>query len=282
MSAQTRIIRTAHLFAELDAQLIDLLGSLTQAEWTTPTIVPRWNVHQIAAHLLDTALRRLSLCRDGWVASRDAIRSERDLIDLVNRLNAEGVALYGRISPPVLLTLTRATVPELAQYVESLDPMAPAPLAVSWAGETTSANWFDTAREFTERWHHQQQIRLAVGRPDILTPRFYTPVLDTFMRALPRAYQELDAPDGTMCHVIVPGDGGGTWQMARRDGNWTLDIGVPLASRAEVAAATSLPRDIAWRVFTKGISAAEARSQISMEGDERLGAVALRALAIVG
>jgi uncharacterized protein (TIGR03083 family) len=282
MFDRTRIIATAHLFTELDGYLIDLLASLSAAEWTARTIVPRWNVHQIAAHLLDTALRRLSSCRDGWVVPADPIHSERGLIDLVNRLNAEGVSMYGRISPTMLLALTKATVPQLAEYVVSLDPMAPAPWAVSWAGETSSANWFDVAREFTERWHHQQQIRLAVGKPGILTPRLYAPVLDTFMRALPRAYEGVDAPDGTVCQVIVPGDGGGIWQVTRRGGAWALDADPPLESRAQVASSTSLPREIAWRVFTNGIAADEARPQLTIAGDERLGAAVLRARAIVG
>jgi uncharacterized protein (TIGR03083 family) len=281
MHDATRIIETAHLFGELDGHLIELLDSLTAGEWTAATIVPRWNVHQIAAHLLDTALRRLSMCRDGWIVSGDPVRSERELIALVNRLNAEGVAVYGRLSPPMLLTLTKATVPQLSDYVRSLAPMAPAAFAVSWAGETSSANWFDIAREFTERWHHQQQIRLAVGRPGLLTPRFYAPVLETFMRALPRAYREVNAPQGTICQVAVSGDSGGIWQVTRRDGDWTLDIGA-VASPADVAARTTLPEDIAWRVFTKGIAASEARPQITIEGDEQLGVVVLRALAIVG
>jgi uncharacterized protein (TIGR03083 family) len=274
-------IETAHLFPELDGHLVDLLDSLTADEWAASTIVPDWSVHQIAAHLLDTALRRLSICRDGWVVPGDAIRSERDLIDLVNRLNAEGVAMYGRLSPPMLLALTKATVPQLAEYFASLDPLAPALFAVSWAGEARSANWFDIAREFTERWHHQQQIRLAVGQPGIMTTRLYVPVLDTFMRALPRAYREVDAADGTICRVVVPGDVGGTWDVVRREGVWTLHVGV-LAQGADIAATTILPGEIAWRVFTKGISLAEARARISLEGNERLGAVVLRALAIVG
>ena len=61
---------------------------------------------------------------------------------------------------------------------------------VSWAGEQESANWFDIAREFTERWHHQQQIRLAVEKPGIMTREFYYPVLDCFMRALPYSYRD--------------------------------------------------------------------------------------------
>jgi uncharacterized protein (TIGR03083 family) len=275
-------IDTAHLFAELDVHLVDLLDTLTAEEWAAPTLVPQWNVRQVAAHLLDTALRRLSIGRDGWVAPGGPVRSERELIALINRLNAEGVTVFGRLSPPVLRALTKTTVSQLAEYVGSLDPMGPAPFAVSWAGETTSANWFDIAREFTERWHHQQQIRLAVGRPGILTTRLYGPVLETFMRALPRAFQTIEAADGTRCHVVVSGDGGGVWQVTRREGGWTLDVGVPLAPRADVAATTSLPGEIAWRVFTKGIAAGEARSRLSIEGDERLGTAVLRALAIVG
>ncbi len=282
MHSGMRIIETAHLFPELDGLLIDLLESLTAEEWAAPTIVPQWSVHHIAAHLLDTALRRLSMCRDGWVTPDNRIRSERDLINLVNRLNAEGVSMYGRLSPAMLIALTKATAPQLARYLGSLEPMAPASFAVSWAGETSSANWFDIARELTERWHHQQQIRLAVGRDDILTPRFYQPVLETFMRVLPRTYQGVDAPDGTMCQVIVPGESGGTWQVTRRDGFWELEAGGRLARRAHVASATILPGEIAWRVFTKGIAAAEARSLVVIEGDQSLGAVVLRARAIVG
>jgi hypothetical protein len=73
-------IDTAHLFAELDVHLVDLLDTLTAEEWAAPTLVPQWNVRQVAAHLLDTALRRLSIGRDGWVAPGGPVRSEREKI----------------------------------------------------------------------------------------------------------------------------------------------------------------------------------------------------------
>ena len=64
--------------------------------------------------------------------------------------------------------------------------------------------WFDIAREYTERWHHQRQIALAVGR---LTPidsrRLYHPVLDAFLRALPYTYRDVDAPEGTVVAVTI-------------------------------------------------------------------------------
>ena len=88
----------------------------------------------------------------------------------MNRLNAEGVTVYRRLSPPVLIDMMKAACQQSARFHESLDPFAPATFAVSWAGEETSLNWFDTARELTERWHHQQQIRIAASRPDIMSP----------------------------------------------------------------------------------------------------------------
>ena len=82
----------------------------------------------------------------------------------IDRLNAEGVAVYRRLSPAVLIALMEIACKQLADYHAARDPFAMAPYGVSWAGEEKSANWFDTAREYTERWHHQQQIRLAVPR----------------------------------------------------------------------------------------------------------------------
>ena len=114
-----------------------------------------------------------------------------DLVAFINRLNQEGVTIYGRLSPPVLISLMELASRESVAYHQSLDPFAPAKFGVSWAGEESSLNWFDTARELTERWHHQQQIRLAVNRPGILTQELYHPVLDCFMRALPYTYREI-------------------------------------------------------------------------------------------
>src|SRR5262249_43624025 len=144
------------------------------------------------AHLLDTVLRKLSLVRDSCVVEAVDIRSPRDVVDLVNRLNREGVTVYRRLSPTVLSDLMDLACEESARFHESLDPFVPAAFPVSWAGETQSMNWFDTARELTERWHHQQQIRLATNRPGIMTPELYHPVLDCFVRGLPFLYRSVD------------------------------------------------------------------------------------------
>lgn len=269
---------TAPLFAELDGKLVELLESLSPDEWRLPTVVPKWNVKQIAAHLLDTALRRLSLARDREPVPAVAIGSDRDLAAFVNGLNAKGVEIYGSLSPRVLIALTRVAVADLHGYLTSLDPMAPAPWAVGWAGQTRSENWFDIARELTERWHHQQQIRLAAGRPGIMTPRLYGPVLECFMRALPYAYRTVPAPLHAVCQIVIAGDCGGEWFIERSEHGWSFTTP---PDRTPVRAKTTIPQEIAWRIFTRGLSPSEARPHIAVAGDEELGAAVLDMIAIV-
>jgi uncharacterized protein (TIGR03083 family) len=277
-------ILTAHLFPALDGQLIALLRALTPDEWERPTIAPRWKVKDVAAHLLDTQLRRLSFDRDRCLPSpAPVIASAADFVAFIDRMNAEGVAVYGRLSPRVLITMTERARLEAAAHFASLDPFAPAAFSVSWAGESASANWFDTARELTERWHHQQQIRLAVSDGDdavacaIMTPELYHPVLDCFMRALPFHYRGVAAPTGTGVTVEVTGECGGAWHLYR-DAAWLL------ADRATgvTAASVAIPQDIAWRLFTKGIARDAARERIRFAGDAALGTHVLDMLAIVG
>jgi hypothetical protein len=167
---------------------------------------------------------------------------------------------------------------ESAEYHQALDPFGPAMFPVSWAGEEESANWFDTAREFTERWHHQQQIRLAVNKPGIMTREFYFPVLDCFMRALPYSYRNVPAKSGTLAQFNISGECGGSWHLLRDGGAWTL-----IASPAgEKIAEVTIPQEIAWRIFTKGIVPEEARTQMQVTGDEAVGLHILKMISIVG
>jgi uncharacterized protein (TIGR03083 family) len=273
---------TAHLFPTLDGRLIELLRSLKPDDWERPTIVRGWTVKDVAAHLLDTQLRKLSFGRDGYTPSPPpVIESDGDLIPFINRLNAEGVAVYRRLSPPVLIAWMEQTSREAASYYASLDPLAPARFGVSWAGETVSANWFDVARELTERWHHQQQIRLALAEPEglraIMTPELYHPVLDCFMRALPFHYRSMSAPPGSVVRISVSGDCGGDWHLSRAD-SWVLTS----APAGTIVAAVTIPEEIAWRIFTKGIAHEDAREHVRVTGDATLGEHVLSLVAIVG
>jgi uncharacterized protein (TIGR03083 family) len=263
----------------VEARLIELLRSLTPEEWEAQTIAPAWKVKDVAAHLLDTELRRLSMGRDGYRREPPpAIDSHDDLVAFINRMNRDGVEMYGRLSPDVLIALIEVASAELARYVESLDPMSQATIGVSWAGELSSLNWFDIAREYTERWHHQQQIRLATNRPGIMTRELYYPVLDCFMRALPYTYRDRSGEAGTHLRFNVSGDCGGSWYLYR-DGDRWVQVETP---EGRQASEMTIPQDIAWRIFTKGIDRESAAAHVSVTGDRDLGAHVLGMVAIIG
>jgi uncharacterized protein (TIGR03083 family) len=270
-------ILTAHLFPKLDGMLIELLRSLAPEDWEKQTVSPKWKVKDVAAHLLDTPLRGVSIARDGYVAESPRTSSSADLAAFINRLNQEGVSVYRRLSPAVLIALMEVATKSLAEYHASRDPYAMAPYGVSWAGEEKSANWFDTAREFTERWHHQQQVRFAVGKPGIVTRELYYPVLDCFLRALPFAYRTVSATPGTYAQIIVSGECGGTWYLCRTEETWQL-LGEPFG---EKASETTIPQELAWRIFTRGIDRESALRQVKVTGDSALGLHVLGMVSIV-
>ena len=166
------------LFAPIHDELMSLLRSLTDEEWLAPTVAGAWTVRDVAAHLLDTGLRRLSMHRDGYTPPVAPDAFAKGLAGFVNDNNASGVAYARRLSPAMLIDLHEHSGPQLADFLASVDPFAEAKWSVSWAGEERSLMWFDVARELTERWHHQQQIRDAVGRPPLY--QFLAPVIDTF------------------------------------------------------------------------------------------------------
>lgn len=271
-------IDAAHLLRRVDEKLIELLRSLTPEEWELPTIASRWTVRDVAAHLLDTPLRKLSMARDACFVETNEIRSQHDLVQLIDRLNQEGVTVYRRLSPPVLIEMMKLACEQSARFHESLDPFAPAKFAVSWAGEGSSLNWFDTARELTERWHHQQQMRLATNRPGIMSPELYHPVLDCFLRGLPYAYRNTAATTGAAVEVEISGECGGSWYLVKGPESWVFG----LSSSGEIAATVSIPQELAWRLFTKGLSPEAAREHVELRGDRALGEVVLRFTAIVG
>jgi hypothetical protein len=140
--------------------------------------------------------------------------------------------------------------------------------AVSWAGEEESFNWFHIAREYTEKWHHQQQIRLAVGQTEVLYSReLYYPYLDTSMRALPHHYKNIAAADNTLIQFTITGEGGGKWVLQRQNGSWLL-VSPPAV---EAICSVVIDGDIAWRIFTRGISKNEAIKFVHISGNRELG-----------
>jgi uncharacterized protein (TIGR03083 family) len=270
---------TRALFRPVALELIHLLEALPPTEWERPTIAGSWLVRDVVAHLIDVTFRRLSFHRDALVPPPPSrpINSERDFVDFINRINAEWVNASRRLSPRILTDLLQKSTTELASYFEALPFDAPALFGVSWAGEQSSEGWFDVGREFTELWHHQEQIRLAIGAPPLADPRFLHAVLEIAVRGLPHAFRDTKAADGDAVVLDVSGPAGGLWTLTRHGERWQLESGEPARTTTRIR----LSDENAWRLLFNALKGDTARSVVQTEGRPELVEVFLAARSIV-
>jgi uncharacterized protein (TIGR03083 family) len=262
------------LFAEERAALLDLLSGLEDDEWDRPTVCAGWSVKDVALHILGGDLGNLSRRRDNFRTGSSA--PGESLVEFINRFNNDWVEAARRLSPRVLIDLLSFTGPQLFNYFASLDLAAIAG-GVSWAGLDHAPVWLDVAREYTERWLHQQHIRDAVGKPGLTDRRFMASVLATFVYALPFTFRDTKAPGGTVVHLHIRGEAGGDWALAREGSGWVLYGGSPDSWQARV----DMDQSIAWKLLTKGITSEQAEKLILFQGDLRLGKQVLQAVAII-
>jgi Mycothiol maleylpyruvate isomerase N-terminal domain len=261
-------IRVSHLFRPLDASLIDLLKSLSPEEWQAQTVAKLWKVKDVAAHLLDGNIRTLSIQRDGFFGEQPGdIKSYQDLVTWLNQLNADWVKSSKRISPKVMILLHEAISHQTCTYYESVDLNTKAIFSVAWAGERESQNWFHIAREYTEKWLHQQQIRDAVNKPGILTQKFYSPFLETVMRALPFTFKNVETSVDTAIQLDIVHEVVDTWYLVKRASGWELHKEKP----ALIASHVHLEGHAAWKLFSKSWRAEDVRAYVKITGDQRLG-----------
>jgi uncharacterized protein (TIGR03083 family) len=273
---QPQPILVADLFPELLDALLDLLAGLSDDEWAASTVCPGWSVKDLAGHLLGDDVGMLARRRDGYRRGNAAIAGWDDLVMFINRQNAEWVETARRFSPRLLCDMLRLTGAQVSAFFQSLDPNALGG-PVDWAGPDPAPIWLDLAREYTERWHHQQQIRDAIGKPGLTEPRYLAPALDAFVRALPHTYRNVDAAEQTLVALTITGAAGGTWFLLREQATWQLYLGIARAPDAQV----TLDQDTAWRLFTKGIGEGTARALAVITGDLRLAAPMLTVLSVI-
>jgi uncharacterized protein (TIGR03083 family) len=270
-------IHTLHLIYELDEKLIALLRALRPEDWGKPTLARQWKVKDVAAHLLDGNIRGTAMLGHNFFGeSPGEIKTYKDLVNFLNQLNADWVKAMKRVSPQVLIELLEVTGKQYYQALAALPPFEPALFSVAWAGQSESPNWFHIAREYTEKWHHQQQIREAVGMQAIMTKEFFQPLMNTFMQALPHAYRNTGAPNGTGIRITVTTECGGDWMLLRNDGDWQLVRKVPGPTTGIV-----MDPDTAWKLFTKALPPEEARQRIQLEGNRELGEPILSMLTVM-
>lgn len=268
------------LFPGERAALLALLASLAPAEWNAPTVCAGWSVQDIAAHLLGDDVGRLAGGRDGYPNPAFRIDPALDpwhgLVAAIDQQNQGWVAANRRLSPPLLIDLLRLTGEQTGTYFRQLDRQRLGG-AVDWAGPEPATVGFDLAREYTERWVHQQHIRDAVNRPGLRERVWFHPVLATFVHGLRRALAESVVAGGTVVGLTITGEAGGEWVAVKHGGHWRIGPG----PAAEPAASVTLDQDTAWRLFTRGLSPEQARARATLSGDPALGLRVLNTVSIL-
>ncbi len=278
MTTQPSIpIDVVKLLSTLDDKLIELLKSLSPGEWQKQTIAKLWTVKDVVAHLLDGNIRILSILRDNYFGERPDINSNEDLVAFLSRLNADWVKAMKRVSPQMLILLHETTGQLFCNYFKSLKPFDKSVLAVDWAGEKESKNWMEIAREYTEKWLHQQQIRDAVNKPALLTRELYYPFIDIFMLALPHTYGTTPAGNGTVVKVTVTSDIGGEWFLVRTNDEWKLTKGYSQIPATEII----IDPDTSWKLFSKSLRLEQITDKVIVKGDQKLGETALTMISVM-
>ena len=264
-------ILCAPLLRKVDAMLLELLASLGPEEWDLQTVAPRWKVRDVAAHLLDTVLRKLSLVRDGWVVEVPA----DDLSGFIRRLNHEGVAVYRRLSPAVLISLMRWRAAR-APLSRVARPLRAGRVRRELGGR----------RAFPELVRHGARIDRTLAPSAADPARRRTPgphdsgVVSPRARLLPaRLAPRLSSHRRPARHQ---GPGGDLRRMRRRLANQTEETRWAATGPADGwDSRIVIPQDIAWRVFTKGIAREEAERQVAHGRRPDLGLRVLDLTAIV-
>ncbi len=250
------------LFAREEQALLDVLTGLDAEQWAAPTVCAGWTVHDLAAHILGGKLGRLSRDRDDYRMT--APRAGERLGDFIDRINDEWVVACRRLSPEVLFAMLVDSTSQIAEMWGRADLDAVGE-PVSWAGDEPAPVWLDVAREYTEFWVHQQQIREAVGARTLDEREFRGPVVDTFMRALPHTLRDVDARPGRQVVYTVTGQGGGKWTAQRTAAGWEIDRVAP-TSRSPLASVTT-DADTFWRLCTRNPADLD---RVTVKGDENV------------
>jgi hypothetical protein len=211
-----------------------------------------------------------------WSPERERVRCRLRGPDRHDRTRDDAWVEASREIPPYLIPdLLRASGERLDRSLDEFDMGGPG-VPVAWTGSGLSPVWLDVAREYTERWVHQQQIRDAVGRDGLKERHWMYPVFRTFLLAMPRAYEDTTAPVGTTVTIVVDGPAGGTWHMKRDDVRWRM-----VKQTTSADGVVRIPQEVAWRLFVRMLQPEEAMVSIERSGPPEMTEPACRAVALM-
>ncbi|HMG43861.1 MAG TPA: maleylpyruvate isomerase N-terminal domain-containing protein [Acidimicrobiales bacterium] len=258
--------------------LLDLLSGLEPAAWEAPTECPAWSVKGIALHVLGDDLSLLSRQRDEATNGLLLYAADHPGLDfkaLLDGFNERWVTAAGFLSTRLVLSLLELSGDLTAEYYAAVDPLAPGEQVRFFGSTGPSPFWQAIAREYAERWLHQQQVRRAVGAPDLGGEHLVT-AARVVLLGLAAHLHDLGASAGDTLAFVIPDVG--RWTLRRGDDGWELlEGGDPVAATA----ALTLHPGRAAPALSRGLDRADVPGVLTAGGDPVLAAAAVTGCAVL-
>lgn len=251
--------------------VVALLRSLDEADWSRPTDLPGWDVKAVASHLahLESELsgvkqKRVELPERDHYTSPTSMYTE---LGIVARSDKAGKEIVDELEECARSRYEQLLADPPADG--TADPPR-TPGKIGWNWETLLSN------RVVDVWMHEQDIRRAVGRPGGMNTAAAAHTVATFTRSFPYAVGKRVAPPvGTTAvldvtgvspvHLVVEVDDSGR--------------AVPLTSDPE-RPTVSLRMDVETFVVVAGGRRPVADLPVEISGDQELGRKVLEAMAV--
>lgn len=198
---QQRLVDLVAVWWEAVDSFTRLLEHVTDEEWSTPTDLPGWDVHAVAAH---TA--HLEALLAGRPHDEVEVGDAPHARGMMGRFTEQGVVVRRAEDGDALISEIReATTARHTQLLADppTDPSAPAPGVFGAIGWTTGLLLRNRPLDV---WMHEQDVRRALGRPGNLDSAAAIHSADYLMESLPFVVaKRAGSPAGTVVRLEVAG-----------------------------------------------------------------------------
>ncbi|WP_210439176.1 maleylpyruvate isomerase family mycothiol-dependent enzyme [Nocardioides xinjiangensis] len=201
MTERERLAALVAVWWEAVDSFTRVLEHVEVDQWRTPTDLPGWDVHAVAAHTAH--LEALLAGRDHEEVEIGQVPHARGVM---GRFTEQGVVARRTMTPDALITEIREST--TARHTRLLadpptDPSAPAPGVFGALGWTTGLLLRNRPLDV---WMHEQDVRRALGMPGNLDSAPAVHSADYLMESLPYVVaKRAQAPAGSVVRVEVAG-----------------------------------------------------------------------------
>jgi len=266
------IPKVLDIYPALLDELLDTLQSLSESKWESKTLLPSWRIKDIAAHIASGAIRKLSAIRNNEPSEVSEPMDYESLVTRINENNEKWVGLLRNLHFSLIIDLLTRYYGELIEEFKIMDPYATAVHGVAWAGELKSENWFDIAREYTELWHHQMQIKNAIGDAALLGDEYYKPFIDTCFRALPYHFRKMGEQIDFDLLIEIAGMNGGKYLLLCENSIFRIKENEEPENTQDINTSIHVTKDVLWKLLTNAAELEEIKDGISIDGNYEIGA----------